>query len=214
MSALTLSTGERADISQSLASQYVNRGYRHVAERERNALQESVATASIGSGTSTVTLPTAMMEPISLALITESSQTTGSRTSSYRTLSRVGLERIDIEPWETIGEPAFFAFFGNQIEIRPSSNTTRLLVVRYLAEPSDLTETSSIPSLTTSWREPVLFKAQELVFKELLHDPAKKAEAQADYIAAVSSLKNTEARRESGEYRKTFAPVYPRRTYR
>lgn len=213
ISTLTKSVGRRADITASDASAYVNRAIQHVANNEHHALMEGLEVLSVGSGTSVVTLPTDLLEPLSVLLVTASTVTTDSALSSFRTLQPVSLEVIDNEGWLPIGEPTRFAFFGNQLELRPSSDTTRDLQVRYLVAQSDLTEEDSVPSLSTPWREAALYKAQELVFKELLDDPAKKAEAQNDYLAFVGALKSDTARRQALA-RQHIAPVYPRRTYR
>lgn len=206
MSKATTRIGRRADISLSEASFWANAAYMEIAAMENHALLESSFLTSTVSGDSHITLPADFGEPISFTLVWSNS-TASSAISSRRTLHRLSISDAEVQGPDPSGIPEAFMFFGDAIELVPSPNSAYSFVGRYRAQASDLTDPAAVPSLSTPWRHAWLLKTERYLF-EYLGNAAGAAAAENRYLAYANALKSDEARRQSGELRLNFRPLY------
>lgn len=202
MSLATLRAGRRADLSASDVSAAVNMAGTEVAAREVDASLESVTTLSVESAYDDylVPLPSGFLEPISVTLIQPSNSTAASAVSSWRTLTPISVAEIDASGSSTTGVPTSFAFYGHSLELFPSPNSDFSLQLRFRQGWAELTEEGDVPSLSTPWRQAVLYKTEEHLHR-ILQDGQGEALAQRRYLDYVSSLKDDRARRQMIENR-------------
>ena len=196
MSYATARIGRRSDIAASDASFWVNAAYQEGAQAAPSALMETLTVSSTTSGENRLELPADCMELINLSWLT-----TAGGSSSGLTLRRTGLNRVDETGFFVNGKPEEYALFNNWIELWPSPNSSYSLQMRYFAYPADMTATTAVPSLATEWRPAVLYLA-EAFLHELVGNDVEGANSRARYAGYISSLKDTQARRQSsGEMR-------------
>ena len=203
----TTRIGRRADISLSDVSKNINMAYMEVWSHVPSQFLEKVASASVASGDSTVSLPTDFMEPITMRLQIYSSVTTPGPTFSYKTLDRIPLAQYDNSYSSNNGQPKGFAFFDGQILLQPSADSGYTVQFRYRSFATDLTATSDIPSLSTPWRHAVLLKT-EVYLNEYIGNLQGATFSEQKFLRYIAQLKSDEARRASGEMRNHVSPVY------
>lgn len=207
LSSATAAIGRRADIELSDASRLANDSYFEVVYAVSDAEFEKIAVSSTTTGENKIELPTDFHEPISASLIWSNS-TAASAHSSYSTLKLVGIEAMDGRNPQPSGVPAEIAFFNSWIELYPSPNSAYSFQLRYRAHPSDMTELTSVPSLSTPWRKAVELKTREKL-ADFVADEELSRKYAGQYQAFVATLKTAQARRQSGEFRQGFAPYVP-----
>lgn len=192
LSSATKRIGRRADIDKSDASLFVNQAYHDVQERADFALSERIAVSSTTSGENKIDCPADMNELIAL-----------SNLSSNQTLRRMSVEDIDNTDVDSLGEPTEYALYRDWIELGPSPDSAYSLQLRYKSFATDLVNDSDIPSVSTPWRFPILLKAEEYLL-ELTGDSAGAASKRNQYLSAVRSLDDDEAKRQKAS-RHNFA---------
>lgn len=209
MSFATAAVGRRSDIDASDVSRLVNEAYFEVWYAAPPAEAEKIAVSSTTTGEGKIELPSDFYEPISAALIYRPSwSTTSSVHSSYLTLKLVSAADLDGKSPLPVGTPEEIAFYNSWMELWPSPNSAYSLQFRYRAGPTDLTSTTSVPSLSTPWRKAVELKARELV-ADFIQDEVASQKAQGQFLTYVATLKTSQAVRQSGEWRQGFKPYVP-----
>ena len=194
MSRATARIGRRDDIAESDVSFWINTAYQEVADAEPSALMETLTVSSTTSGEFRLELPADCKE------LTALSWHTTEPVSSY-TLARVSTDYMDSmgggggAPAE---RPSRYALYNNWLELYPSPDSSYSLQMRYIAEPSDMTATTAVPSLETSWRVAVLYLGEALLHEHLGNE-LEGAQARARYVGYAASLKNRHARRDNTE---------------
>ena len=206
LSTATQNIGRRDDIPLSDASLIANRAYFEIAYAIEAEELEKIAVSSTTSGENKIELPTDFYEPISATLIYRPSwSTVSSVNSSYATLKISSMELMDGRNPVPGGAPSELAFYNSWIELWPSPNSAYSFQLRYRAHPEDLTSTSSVPSLSTPWRQAWVLKTQEYL-ADYVQDEVQSQKAHTQYQAYVSTLKTPRAVRNSGEFRRGFVP--------
>lgn len=205
MSFATSAVGRRSDLAVSDVSRLVNEAYFEVWYASDPEEAELITVSSTTTGVNRLELPSDFLAPISATLIWSDS-TAASALSSYMTLNLVSIEQMDGRNPQPSGTPVDIAFFNSWAEIYPSPNSAFSFQLRYRSHLSDMTVTTSVPSLSTPWRRAVSIKAKELVAAEVEHE--SEAKHSIDYIRYVSTLKTAKANRQSGEFKQNFNPTY------
>ncbi len=205
MSAATRRAGRRSDLDISTVSGYVNQAYLEVAESVPHALLESITTYSLSSGSYNGTLPADFNEPI--AFLFRYNSTDSSTVSSQHTLQRIRESDGMVQDRDDIGLPTEIVFHNDAFEIYPRSAYTADLGLRYRAYPSVMTETSSVPSISTPWRWAIVLRTEALLHEDLGNDAAAGI-AQNRYLSSANTRKSDEARRAASEMRHYVRPLW------
>jgi len=207
LSSATAAIGRRADIALSDASRIANDAYFQVAYATRPEELERIAISSTTSGENKIELPSDFWEPISAAIIYRPSWSTASSVqSSYRTLNLLSAAYLDANNPEPGACPTGVAFFNSWIEMYPSPDSGYSFQLRYRAHPTDLTSTSSVPSVSTPWRKAIELKTREGL-AAFVGDGDAEAKASVDYLRFVATLKTSDALRQSGQFHQSFSFV-------
>jgi len=197
MTQATTMIGYRSDLDASDVSLWVNQAYSEVADSAPDQSSERIAFTSISSGQSRLQPPGSMREMLSLSYMT-------STGGSNKTLERVSIREMDAKGFFPSTKPTHFAEFRDWIELWPSPNSGWSIQMRYNSYVTDMTATSDVPSLSTPWRLAVLYLSEAHLHR-LVGNSAEEAEARARYFGYVTSLKDTEARRQAGRGRFTMS---------
>lgn len=201
MSNATARIGHRADISASVASFWVNAAYAEVAQAFPHRSLESTAYYSVSSGQSQLSLPANFLEPVSF------SEFSSGALGSARTISPVAISRADAEGYFPVGDPKGYYIFADTLQLWPSiassynstaADSARSLQLRFRQRAEDLVSTSSVPSVDTEWRQAVLYLS-EAFLHEYVGNEIEGANARARYAGYAQQLKDSTARRQSGE---------------
>jgi hypothetical protein len=208
MSFATGNVGRRADIQGSVVSRIANEAYFDVYYASDPARGEQIVPSSTSSGENKIELPTDFHAPISLALIYQTTASpTASDHSSYKTLTLRDVDWMDARNPQPSGIPTDVAFYNTWLELYPSPNSAYSLQLRYRTGPSDLVETTDVPSVDTPWRRAVVIKAEELLYHYLQDDTREEA-ASRRYLQQVSMLETKQARIQRGLFRQHVTPRY------
>lgn len=206
LSSATAAIGRRDDISLSDASRLANDAYFEVAYALGPEELEKVAYSSTTSSKYRVELPNDFYAPISAKIIYRPSWSTSSSVmSSYNTLHITSYEALDGRNPEPGGVPEEIAFYNSWMELYPSPNSGYSFHLRYHAHPSDMTNLTDIPSVSTPWRKAIELKTREYL-ADFVGDGAASQNAQAQYLRYVTTLKTPTGLRQSGEWRQGFKP--------
>lgn len=205
MSKATTRIGRRSDIAASDVSFWVNQAYQDFVREVPELLSERTNYFSVVSGTSAVTLPADFYEPIVISLDT---------TTSGQTLRRLSPEWCDSQGYFPPGEPQGYFIFGDQIQLWPSANSSadttvssgRSYLLRYRAVPTDLSSTTSVPSIATQHRIGILFKAEQYLH-ELVGNTEEAAASGIRYAMFVMTLKDAIARKQADRTRHAISLV-------
>ena len=189
--------GQRADITMSECSFWANQAQEDLVRDVPELLSERTAWFSVDSGTSLLTIPADFYHAINL-----SHQTTGS--GSGRTVRQVEANWADAQGYYPVGEPQGYFIFNDKIQLWPSANSSanttgssgRSYQLRYYANPTNLSTTTSVPSVVTMHRIGILYKLEEYL-NELVGNSEEAAAANIRYLGFVSSLKDSMARRQA-----------------
>lgn len=190
MSGITSRAGFRSDLSASVVSFWVNQAYQDVAGAERHAELERIVVSSTTSGENRIDIPADMYELLTLSYLTDRCD------GSARTLQRTSEYKVDAQGFLPIAQPTHYVQYGSWLELWPSPDSSYSLQLRYTARPSDMTATTSVPSLSTEWRLAVMHLGEAYIH-ELIGNAAEGAEARARYAGYSQTLKNTMARRQA-----------------
>lgn len=205
--------GQRSDIPESDVSLWVNQAYQDFVREVPEFLSERTHYFSVSSGDSLVSLPTDFYEAVVI-----SHQTTAS--GSNRTLRQVSPEWADAQGYFPVGEPEGYFIWHSQIQLWPSANSSALTthassgrsyLLRYRAITEDMASNTSVPSVATEHRHIILYRAEKYLH-ELLGNLEEAALSQANYVNAVTSLKDAIAKRQASKTR--YAVSLPDRANR
>lgn len=202
ISSATAAIGRRDDISLSDASRLANDAYFEVWYATNPEEGEKIAVSSLTSSENKIELPSDFYQPISATLIYQPGWNT-SNDSSYQTLKLISIAEVDGNNAFPGGTPEKIAFFNSWFELFPSPDSGYSFQLRYRAHPSDLTETTSAPSLSTPWRKAVELKTREYL-ADFVGDEERSQKASIQYLRYVQTIKTTQANRQSGEWRQGF----------
>lgn len=214
MSYATKRIGHRSDIALSDASFWANQAQLDFAYDVPDILQESIEYISVNSGTSQVSLPADWVETKNISLYT-----TGTYRGSAYTLNQVSQEYADAQGYYPVAEPQGYFVWNNKLVLWPSAdssaNTTawsgRSYRHRYIATPTEMTSTDSVPSIATEHRYGILLKL-EVYLHQLVGNLEEASIAEARYVGYVSKLKDSMAKRQAS--RSKFAVSFPDRRTR
>lgn len=184
MSEATTRIGRRADLAQSTVSRYVNQAHLDVAERTDQAESEQTAISSTVSRENRISVPSDAREIISV-----------SNRSSGQTLRPMRIEEFDSTDTSDRGTPTEFAFWQNDLFLHPTSDSTYTFRIRYRSQATDMTSTSDVPSVDTSFRFPILLKAEQYLLEYIGDDIGAAAKRNA-YLDQIRSLDDETARRQ------------------
>jgi len=202
----TADIGRRDDIAQSVVSQRVNMAYFEVAHAIEAQGLERIAVSSTTSGENRIDLPTDYGEFIN-ASVKWSWSTASSTVSSTKTLSRMNASEADALGFLPVGEPQGFVLYNNWMELWPSPDSAYSLQLRYRSMVTDMIQTSDVPSVSTPYRQAILFKAEEHLHRYVGNFAAAAALNQT-YIDYMARTKSDEYRRQLGEVPMGLRPVY------
>lgn len=204
----TKRVGNRSDLALSDVSFWANQAYQDLVRDVPQMLTESTTKFSVNSGTSILTLPADFMEAVVL------SWDTNENVASERTLHQIAPEYADAQGYYPVGKPQGYFIWGNKIQLWPSADSSedtngstsgRSYLLRYIALPSDMTATSSVPSVATEQRLGILYKLEKYLH-EMVGNLEEAAAAEYRYVAFVGSLKDAKAKRDAARGR--FAVSY------
>lgn len=182
LSRTTHAVGQRADISASDASFWINQAYFAVAQSEEHALLENTAVSSTTSGEDTIALPADFNAPISLSYLTNVGNST-------RTLRQMSPHEKDAKfSLNEIGIPEYYVLYNDNIELHPSPNSAYSLQLRYKSLTTDMAALTDVPSLSTEFRFAVFLKAKEYMWENLLMDPDRADRARNEYLDYITSI--------------------------
>lgn len=184
----TRAVGRRADLDLSEVSFWINEAYNFVAERAPHNEQERIAVSSTTSGENRVDLPGDFNELRTLSFLTD--------VGSRRTLKQTNTEFVDAEGFDDVGKPDRFVLYDNWLELHPSPDSAYSLQIRYKSFNTDLKAESDVPSVSTPWRRAIYDKTKELLYSEVLNDPASAAAQRNEFLNTVTSLDDDEAKRQ------------------
>lgn len=202
MSRATRGIGRRADISTSDASFWANEAYREVIEAEGHALNERIAVASLVSGEDKIQLPPDMRELLVLSYLTNA----GNSRRTFKQISPV--EKDARFNRSAKGQPTEFVLYNDWLEVVPSPDSNYSVQMRYYSETTDLVELTDVPSVETPYRRAVYIKTKELILREHL-GRGDEADLEANaYLAYMAQVPNTHEKRQRGQQRSGFNPVY------
>lgn len=207
MSAATTRIGRRSDIAASEVSRWANQAIQDVALESPQAQLEKIAISSTSSGENRIDLPEDFYEPLTLSYSGDSAP------SSVRTLRRWSADQVDAVGFSTPGIPTQYVLYSDFMELHPSPSSAWSLQLRYRAYPTDITSTSSVPSLATEWRYAALLRTEQYLHEWLgNHDDAQLSLMR--YLAKVSSMKDLEAKRQAAGGMRMSMPLRRGRTRR
>ena len=187
MSDLTARMGRRVDLPKSVVSRYVNQAYFDVAELARPQNLERIAISSTTSGENRYALPADFLEPIQFSWLTD--------IGSARTLRQINLETVDATGFKPVGIPSEYVLFADWMELYPSPDSAYSLQIRYRSQVTTLVDLNDIPSMATSWRFPIVLKAESYLH-QWLGDPERAAGAQNAYVSHLQTLETDRAHRQ------------------
>lgn len=208
LSSASAAIGRRDDIPLSDASRMANDAMFEVFYVCDPQEAEKIAVVSTTSGENKIELPSDFKAPISASLVHRASWAT-SGISSYATLKLVSVSRMDGRASEPGGAPTELAFYNSWLELWPSPNSSYSFVLRYRAEPTEMTALTDVPSLSTAWRKAVELKTREHL-ADFVRDDAASQKASIQFARYVSTLRTAQALRQTGEFPQGFVPAVSR----
>ena len=193
MSNATAALGNRADITASTVSLWVNQAYFDIAGLFVHTYQETSAVTSTVAGSGVILLPTdfeSLLGPPS---------NLSRNNLSLRPISIDQLASFNT----TQAAPVYYASYGTRLEVRPLPDSAHSIEIRYRAAPADMTATTTTPSVATRLRPAIFHRAVELLAQNVTLDMERAALAKADLTAILSQLPNDRmlARRDARELR-------------
>jgi len=184
MSYATTALGNRTDITLSDASFWVNEAGREVWDSLPFDQQEKLAVSSTTVNEDKITLPADFQELLAV-----------SNTSVSNTL----LDPINLDQTmafsDASGTPTHYALYSTWLELRPTPDSAYSLQLRYRAQWSDMTTTTSVPSVSTRYRRAIMFKGAELLAQNVTFDADKAAEMRNAYVSYMHSVPSDRALR-------------------
>jgi hypothetical protein len=184
VSAATQGLGNRGDVGLSDASFWANEAQRQVWDSLPHELQEGIAISSTTSNEDKITLPSDFQELLSLSNL--------SQQGGPDLIDAANID--DVDSWTTaLGTPTHYMRYASWLELRPSPDSAYSIQMRYRKQLSDMTETTSVPSVGTRYRYAVMLKTKEFLASHVVRDPFQAAEAQADYLQYMDAMPSDRA---------------------
>lgn len=184
LSRTTAGMVNRGDVALSTASFWINEAQRNVWERLPHTLHERIAVSSTTSGENRITLPSDFDELLAF------SNTSASPPDPLRPLNLNQAESYTTQS----GVPQFYMQYADWMELYPTPNSAYSVQLRYVAHPSDMTATTSAPSLATRYHRALFLRAKQLIAEEL-RDFETAAQAENQFLREMASLPNDFAKR-------------------
>lgn len=187
----TLMAGGRADWSLSEASFWANAALEEVARAQgaRHKPPETLYQSSTTSGGYRFALPSDFVAPLALTLWVGSNSTnTLSRMTYPVDLIQRTSDWGDSQAYRYLGGiPENYVPWGTFFELVPSPNSAYSMDLRYVASQSELTLSTSTPTLTAQWSQAWLYKTVEKL-EASRSNPNGEAVARNRYINYVNTL--------------------------
>jgi len=183
----TQALGNRGDITLSDASFWCNQAMKEViVEVGPSYLEESLAISSTTLNEDKITLPSDFYELLSI-----SNLSTG---VGGTLLDQVNIDQIGAYSDQS-GIPTNYALYSTWLEILPIPDSAYSLELRYLKEPSEMTNLTDIPSVATRYRRGVFHKTKELLAGEVIYDYDAETKAHNQYVNFMSTIPSDQALR-------------------
>ena len=177
MSRATTSLGARSDLSASLVSFWANEAYSEVWAVDDSEAKEAIAVSSTTVNEDKITKPTDFEELLAI-----------SNTSNNNVL----LDPINVDQLESFsnqsGIPTHYIEYSTFLELRPIPDSAYSLQLRYRKQFSELTETTSVPSVATRLRRAIMLKTKELLAENEIMDSNGAALARNAYISFMQTI--------------------------
>lgn len=159
MSEVTAMLGNRVtDLSASVVSLHVNIAQQEVAQMLPHTELMKTATLVLGAGSNATVLPADFNSSLPYEVFRPNSFD----SLGYRSLTRVPVREIDNASEGTqTGVANRFAVSASSILFYPTTTSVDTFTLRYVGVPSDMTATTTMPSLHTRYHTAILYKAGE-----------------------------------------------------
>lgn len=177
LSRVTAALGNRSDLAASTVSFWVNEAERVVWDLLPHDAKEALAVSSTTSGENTITLPTDFQALLNLS---------NTSAAGYDLLEAASYDDID-SAGTGIGTPTKYVRYATWLELWPSPDSAYSLQLRYEKARSDMTLTTSRPSVGTRYQYAVYLKARELLATEVqdYQHAALSHNAFVEYLSAM-----------------------------
>ena len=175
MSSATAALGNRADITLSTASFWANEAYDQTWNDLPFDDQEAIATSSTTVNEDKITLPSDFQE------LTYISNTSNGNTL----LDTMNVDQLGKFSSTASGVPSHYILYSTWLELRPIPDSSYSLEIRYKIQRSELTETTSVPSVSTRFRRAIMLKTAELLAENVTLDDERANRFRANYISYI-----------------------------
>ncbi len=196
------------EMVMSEASEYANVAIAHVSQAAgvQHAPKECVAFASTSTSDNRLAYPTDFDYAMGVKLgVPGSWSTATSRTTAWKPLPKEPAPWGDPYQSDTSGQPLRYAEFATWFELRPSPDSAYSVELRYSRKLSDLTLSTSTPSLDEQWGWACVCKTAELIAASASNYTAERGNARR-YAEYVTSLRVDQGRRRMDERGQHFQP--------
>lgn len=179
----------------SLASEYVNLAYAHVAQTSgiQHQAREAVAFASTVTSDNRLGVPSDYDYTLGLRLgVPNSWSTATSRTTTWTPLTK------QAPPWgepyqsDTSGQPEMYAEYATWLELRPSPSSVYSVEMRYARKITEMTTSATTPILDEQWHWAIALRGAALAASD---DTMIETRNYARYNAYVRDVRTDQARR-------------------
>ena len=147
----------RGEMTLSAASFWINEAQRHVWEMLPHALHERIAVSSTTVNENRISLPTDFDAMIGVSNLS---------ATPARPLEAINARQAD--SWSaTTATPTHYMQYADWLELYPKPDSAYSLQLRYYAQPSDMTATTTAPSVGTRYHRAVFLRAKQYIAEEL-----------------------------------------------
>jgi len=183
----TTALGNRTDITLSVASFWANAAMAEVINEIQPSFDmEAIAVSSTTVNENKITLPSDFHEMITLS---------NTSPSGHPDL----LNQINVDQGAAFsnysGIPTEYALFSSWLELYPIPDSAYSLELKYYKQPSEMTATTSVPSVATRYRFGVFLKTKEMLAQNVILDSEAAAIARNEYVSFMNSQANDQALR-------------------
>jgi len=189
MSSATAALGNRSDIALSTVSLWTNEAYERLWTELPENEQEALAVSSTTVNEDKLTLPSDFLEMVAV-----------SNTSNSNTL----LDPINVDQLlafsDSSGVPRYYALYSDWLELRPVPDSAYSLELRYRKLRSDMTATTSLPSIATRYHQAIFLKTAELLADFVTLDPEKADRFRGLYRVHMATTPNDRALRARNDH--------------
>lgn len=173
--------GHTAEIKDAIASAV------EFYQPERFHFNEEEATAAISTGSTSIALPTGLIEMDELQL-----QDGDNRYGEENGFNRFSWQELDIEELQTNSQPTAWTIYRDQIEFRPPSNKEYTLKASYHKRIElSASSTSTLSNAWTTVAEGMIrAKAKEEIFRHILRNEIMAARMERETQRQYDRLKD------------------------